>query len=369
MARIGVSLLFIKPGKVGGAEPFAYNVLAGINSLETNHQFVLFVYEDTYPLVKKIGFSSRFVIIQVKRRTFFNRFIDETFLLPSLLKKQCCEMIWLPNYFLPPFFRFKTVVSVMDLQFRHLPELFTPLKRLWLNVVVPYAIKKATVLTTIRQRCASDINLHFGIKVLPLKIPINLGRPISNRDSEEDVAITRLLIIAQQYKHKNIVTPIKALSKIKDENIHLDVVGQVDSGSVDVSNAVAACKQNISIELHGYVHRDRLEELLCDCDVLVFPSLFEGFGMPVVEAMMLNKFVVMSDLPVLREVSFGCGQYVSTPKETNSWERAIKETVARVRSGEHCNYKDRFIEGYSPPNVAVEYINVFEQCLESRTKN
>ena len=366
MPRIGVSLLFIKPGKVGGAEPFAYNILTGINSLGTNHQFVLFVYEDTFPLVQKLGLSSRFIVIQVKRRVLFNRFIDETFLLPGLLKKHCCEMVWFPNYFLPPFLKSKSVVSVMDLQFRHLPELFTPMKRLWLNIVVPYAILRATIVTTISQWCASDINCQFGREVLPLKIPINLGKLISDCGNEEEGTVTRLLIIAQQYKHKNIVTPIKALSMLKDKNIRLDIVGQVDSGSLSVSEAVADCSQNFSIKLHGYVDRERLEELLCKCDILVFPSLFEGFGMPVVEAMMLNKFVVMSDIPVLREVSLGYGQYVSLPKEADAWGRAIEEAVAKVRSGEHCTYKDKFIEIYSPPIVAIEYMDVFEQCLESK---
>lgn len=366
MSRIGISLLFIEPGKVGGVEPFAYNVLSGLNRLRTNHQFVVFVYKDAYPFVQALGLSSTFILVQVKRKRFLNRFVDETFLVPRLLKKHKCEMVWFPNYFLPPLIKFKTVVSVMDLQFRHLPSLFTLQKRLWLNVTVRHAMKKANIVTTISKWCASDIDHQYGREALPVKIPINLEMGCSNCPRPKEGPVVRLLIISQQYKHKNIVAPIKALSTINDKHIHLDVVGQIDSGSSEIAEAVKLCNTNSSIKIHGYVDRCRLEKLLCECDILLFPSLFEGFGMPVVEAMMLNKLVVMSDLPVLREVSFGCGQYVATPKESQAWREGIEAAVAMVRSGEICDYKDIFIERYSPTVVAIDYLEVFERCLNHR---
>ena len=97
MRRIGVSLLFIRPGKVGGAEPFAYNVLTGINRLGGGHQFVVFVYEDTFPLVQKLGLSSKFIVIPVKRRKWFNRFIYENFFVTYMLKNHKCDIVCFPN--------------------------------------------------------------------------------------------------------------------------------------------------------------------------------------------------------------------------------------------------------------------------------
>ena len=109
--------------------------------------------------------------------------------------------------------------------------------------------------------------------------------------------------------------------------------------------------------------RNDVPDLLMAMDLYVMPSLFEGLGMPVVEAMYFDLPVILSDLPVFHEVSFEKGIYFD-PLD----EKDLSDKMFVVQNNSFCNsYKKQVMNMYSEQNTSHKYIELFNM-LYNKTK-
>ncbi|MGH7452956.1 MAG: glycosyltransferase family 4 protein, partial [bacterium] len=320
--NIAISGLYIKPGQVGGVEQFLYNILWGLDGAGVENTYYLYCFEDTGEILKDLKLSKRFKIRVLKRVSGINRFLVEIFQLPGLLKRDGCHGVWFPNYFLPPTMRMPSVVTIHDLQFKHLPGLFSRQKRLWMEYAISRTIAKAGQVVTISNWCADDIARLYARR--PVVVYNGITGDFAKaerapRDFSLEKRKTRLALISHQYKHKNIATAIRAMNHLEADLYALELIGQIDSGTDEVRRAISDLNPAFEFREHGYLKRGEMMRLLGKCDIFIFPSIFEGFGMPVVEAMLGGIPVVASDLPVLREVSLDKATYVKEYFNPQAW--------------------------------------------------
>ncbi len=367
--KIAISGLFIKPGRVGGVEQFLYNILLGLDGAGASNTYYLYCFDDTGEVVKGLKLSNRFKIRTLKRVTAVNRFLVEIFQLPGWLEKDNCHAVWFPNYFLPPTIRLPNVVTIHDLQFKHLPGLFSPLKRWWLEYAIRRTMATAGQVVTISHWCAGDIErlyqrrplvVHNGIADDFAKIS-RAPHPLSL-----DKRKTRLLLISHQYKHKNLVTAIRAMNHLEPGLYALEIVGQIDAGSNEIRQALAGLKPGFEFREYGYLPRGKMLRLLGESDIFVFPSIFEGFGMPVVEAMLGGIPVVASDLPVIREVSLGQATYVKDFFNARAWAGAIKQVRQRIIRRQ-IETPVELRKRFAPALAAEKYCKIFENAIADTT--
>jgi glycosyltransferase involved in cell wall biosynthesis len=133
---------------------------------------------------------------------------------------------------------------------------------------------------------------------------------------------------ANAYPHKNHVALLRAFQRFRSE--HPDLPGRlILCGLVQpqLARALRECRPEARIEHVGYVSRERLAALYADCTAVLIPSLFEGFGIPLIEAMGYGKKIFCAELPVFRELAGDAVEYFDATSEA-----AIAAQCARIFS-------------------------------------
>lgn len=353
---------FVYAGRVGGAEQMLYNLVSGFCG---NKESVLLACHDPMRLDK--SFRSR---MEKEDRCQIvvsgcsgPRFISEQY--ACLDSRFSGDAILFPNYFIPPYIpkRCGRVVAVIhDLQYRYFPQYFSARKRAWLRFAHRLTLQRADRVVVISNSVRDDIIRFYGDSaaknVSVVHNPISWDR--FHDDSSEGATPPVLngqpyiLAVAAQYPHKNLETIIRAfamLAKRKDD-IHLVLAGQLSdklvgssSSHIDIKGLISSLVLSDRVHVTGHVDDKSLGHLYRGASLFLFPSVFEGFGMPPVEAMGLGLPTLTTRSSSIPEVTLEKAHYVLDAYDVDEWAakmeamlnnpdkyRVSDETSAQLRS-------------------------------------
>ncbi|CAA9213429.1 MAG: hypothetical protein AVDCRST_MAG56-70 [uncultured Cytophagales bacterium] len=368
--KILVSGLFVHPGKVGGAENYLYNLLKGFDQLGAAGDIDLLLnagYSDYNPVVQRFN--------PIPVRLMGNRaFYD--YLLPRVVTQYpAYESVLLPNYVTPlglfasgrqP----RCVTTIHDLLYLHFPRFFSMGKRLWQNTANLHTLNRADKVVCISDFVRHDILERFGEKyknkLQTIHNPIDFDRFGEVAGAEKPYPHDYILSVSAMYPHKNTLTLLKAFREYKkktDNGVKLVLAGQLpkhllgsDFGEYhkELSHVLA---HTPDIIVTGYIPNRQLDILYRHCLFFVYPSLFEGFGMPVVEALGCGKPAITTKCASLYEVSMGKAVYVENPAS----EHELAEKIAYCYDNlpgltrEAARLTPILREKYSVQNIAGQY--------------
>lgn len=218
-----------------------------------------------------------------------------------------CDVFHATNYVLPPTRRAARVVTVQDLTFVRFPATVTPAV-LRFQQLVPRSIARADVVLCPAESTADDVAEHYGLSrdtvlVTPLGVDpawARTERPSTAWLAEHGMPDRYVLFVGSQEPRKGLDTLIAAHSAARAGNRDgvptLVLAGPPGWGKpVDAPDAIRT----------GYLTDAELRSLVAGASCLVLPSVYEGFGLPLLEAMACGRPVIASDLPVHREVTGG----------------------------------------------------------------
>ncbi|RIX84823.1 glycosyltransferase [Acidovorax cavernicola] len=253
------------------------------------------------------------------------------FLLDTLLYNVHLALGWLhgervfslfPNYFLPfsllaPFGRHRdSIVVVHDVQYKSYPQYFTPQKRLWLDWNLHRVARSAADVVFISRSSQADFERHFARCEHAAVIfnPVDAGAGTAGSDSADRSPTSggRYLIAAYHYyPHKNFEGILKLFVRMKRQGLvdYLDITG---NGAAEVERMVSAMAPafRASVRHRGLVSRKELLRLYRGATAFVSLSTFEGFNLSAAEAATLGVPLLLSDLPVHRELFAGYAFFV-----------------------------------------------------------
>jgi glycosyltransferase involved in cell wall biosynthesis len=289
-----------------------------------------------------------------------NRFVAEqrACLDPTL----AADAVLFPNYYVPPIVprRLGRVGVVMhDFQYRHFPRHFSARKRAWLRAAQAWAMRRADRVIAISAFVRGDAIRLFGgrvadkIAVVPnavswARFADSLGRP-------RPAPRPYILSVAAQYPHKNLETVIRAFDRLARSNRDLLLVlcGQGYAGLHGVAARRAGLGALIDeleladrVVLTGHVDDPTLAQWYRHAEMFVFPSLFEGFGMPPVEALGFGLPTLVSGTTSLPEVTRGLAHIVDRPRDAAAWAAAMAAIL-------------RAPDPFRPPPDDVERLRAF----------
>ncbi len=361
--NILLSSLFLTPGKVGGAENFLYNLTKGFKDNSVENIDILLNSNNKYEPENFLDYN--LVMQEVK----YNRAFNEMFL--KNLDEYSATLM--TNY-VSPLKKFKNVTTVIhDLQYKHYPEFFTKKKRAWLHFSHLNTLKHANKVVAISDFVRDDIISRFGQKyankIYTIYNPIDLKRFDKTREislkDEYKIEKKFILSVAAHYPHKNIKTLILAFNEFckTNDNYQLVLTGQLPSnlvGGDKTSNAKLLndlVANNPNIIITGYVDNDVLGELYRNASLFVFPSLFEGFGMPPVEAMMMGLPTITTKHPAIFETTMGKALYVDNPTDYSELCTKIEFVLANLDDfiSKIQETKGQLQHRYSLQNIAKQY--------------
>jgi len=261
------------------------------------------------------------------------------------------DVTFFPAHTIPFYHGRKTVVTLHDVGFRHFPELYTPLERIYHNYSMGFSVKHATRIITISEATKKDLIKIY--KADPKKITIIYHgfdkikyRPLNSTDKTPDY-IKKLgkyiYFIGRLEAKKNIVNLIKAYGDFrKNSNVKLKLVLAGRPGYLyqDIVAEIDKCDPTIRkdiIEL-GYVDDEKVTMLMRMATIFVFPSKFEGFGMPLVEAMASGVPIVASNTTSIPEIVDNCA-LLSDPDDFRSIAKNIKTIAENSSVAKDCSEK------------------------------
>jgi glycosyltransferase involved in cell wall biosynthesis len=302
-----------------------------------------------------------------------NRFLGEAYHVPRVSLGLGADGILFPNYFTAPTtFGVPSMTVVHDLLYRHIPDVFTRIKRLWLGASHSLTVRCATVVVAISQSVADDLcSAHgsaFSDRIVVIPNPIDWSR-FTASDSTLPTPLQGnryILSVAAEWPHKNVGTLVRAFAQARDQlaDYKLVLVGQfrnelrghTRSGARSLSEEIALAGIQDRVVQTGHITDAELGTLYRRAELFVFPSLFEGFGMPPVEALGLGLPVITTRCGALPESTRGLATYVKDPMSAGE----LAETIITVAKQPH-RYApaqhdiQQLRELYAPGRIAALY--------------
>jgi glycosyltransferase involved in cell wall biosynthesis len=343
--RIGINASWMTPGHVGGMEWYVRNLVAQLGAIDQDHDYVLVTapnnqatFQLPSPRWKKVvyaGHENSPTVFRVAdrtaapsggRRQWLRRAYrllrrpwarGSTRALSDLIRGEGVDLWFCPLiYALPLDASVPIVTTIPDLQHEYYPDFFTEEDFALRAVGYPYSCRVATATIGISRHVANEIVRLYDIPAervfsTPLALdpsyqlpPMAIDRLVNAARLKFRIDYDFILYPANGWKHKNHEALIEALHIVRDRHPRLNLV--LIGCEFDVLDRIRPLIKRYRLQpavRHlGYVSRDDLIGLYAACKLLVFPSLFEGFGLPLLEAMHFGVPVACSNVTSLPEV-------------------------------------------------------------------
>ncbi|MBA2506956.1 MAG: glycosyltransferase family 4 protein [Thermoleophilaceae bacterium] len=240
--------------------------------------------------------------------------------LPRRLKRDGAGLIHSPNCFLPLRRPCPGVVTIHDLAFEAHPEDFAPKTGLKYRTFAKRAARSAEAVICPSEWTRRDVCERYG--VAEEKVHVIPEAPALPPGDEQPPAGPYLLAVGDLRRKKNLDTLVKAYGELHEEGMpHQLLIAGSDAGEGERLKALAG---SAPVAFLGYVDDAHLDALMRGADLLVHPSLYEGFGLVVLEAMVRGTPVALANATALPETAAGAA-VLFDPRSREDMKRAIRE--------------------------------------------
>jgi glycosyltransferase involved in cell wall biosynthesis len=244
--------------------------------------------------------------------------------LPLQLRRERPDVVHAPSCFLPLWRPCAGVVTIHDLAFEVFPEDFAPRTRTKFKVITPRAARSAERIVTVSAFTRDDVCERYGID--PAKVHVVPNAPSLPIGEAPAPAGPYLLGVGDLRAKKNWGRLVRAWRALRAEGLpHRLVIAGGDAGEADALRAAAGGEP---LELPGYVDDATLDALMRGADAVVHPSLYEGFGLVVAEAMARGVPVAAARGTALPEAGGDAGVYFD-PLDPDAIAAAVHDVLAR----------------------------------------
>jgi glycosyltransferase involved in cell wall biosynthesis len=327
------------PGAVGGSEIYARNLLREIARLEPELEMVVYCGREALESLRGEPFGPRceFHVSPVPSRIKPARVAAELTWLPRRARRDRVELLHSLGTTSPPWCPVPSVVSVLDVIYHHFPETFPRAAQLGLRVVVPAGAKRADRVLAISE--AGKREIAATLKVDPDRIEtIHLGfgfgseqpQVTSAKELRERYGLGEaplVLTVSSSLRHKNLDRLLEAFARLEGAgDARLVVVGHAGRDQKALRERVAALGLAERVLFTGWIEDADLEGFYAAASVFAYPTLMEGFGMPVLEAMRREVPVACSNLSALPEVAGDAAEYFD-PYDVDSIAVAVRRLL------------------------------------------
>lgn len=308
--RIAIDAHSVGTG-LGGNESYATNLIEALATIDSVNEYTLYV---TRPeAVRK--FSQRWPNFVVRQTRPHTPLIRIPLTLSAELRKNPVDVLHV-QFTAPPFAPCPVVVSIHDLSFEHLPETFKRRSRAQLRLTVRRSARKATHILALSEHARSDIVATYGIPpdrvtAIPLAAADRFEPVVDERELQRvrhtyGIAGDYILTVGSIQPRKNLGRLIAAYARLRTDakvgGPQLVIVGRQAWLVGETLRAIRDSGFSDSIILTGYVPDDDLPALYSGARCFVYPSFFEGFGLPPLEAMKCGVPVIAGNRTSLVEV-------------------------------------------------------------------
>jgi glycosyltransferase involved in cell wall biosynthesis len=312
--HIGLNLLFLVPGETGGMEVYARELIPQLLAAAPQLRFTAFINREAAQAGGgPWGELLPAVTLPVSARSRVQWVLGEQTLLPALAARRRVGLLHSLASTAPLWGRFGRIATVHDLIYARFPEAHPGLRDRGMRILVPAAARRSQRVIAISRSTRDDLVGLLGLA--PAKIDViaqaqgttHRARALPEQQTRERLGLgARQVVLSLSAKrpHKNLARLIGALARIDAERRPLLVLpGYRTWHERELRERAAALGVSDDVRFLGWVSAEELEGLWVLARAFVFPSLYEGFGLPVLEAMARGVPVACSNVSSLPEVA------------------------------------------------------------------
>lgn len=255
----------------------------------------------------------RFVLCHPPRRRAL-RVLWHALVFPRMLRRAKPDVLHLPNLIYVPRIGVPTVLTVHDLAHYQYPHKFGMLRSLLLRRLLHRTIGNADLVIAVSDYTRRDIVRFIGYPAARTRVVWEGGPLLQDQHPAPQPEKDYFLYVGQLERSKNVDTLVRGFldsELFKQRGIELWIAGRMDNAEVDIRAALDGRNDDGRVKLLGYVADAQLPSLYAGCQAFVFPSLIEGFGLVLLEAMCHGAPVIASDASVMPEVVGEAGLLVA----------------------------------------------------------
>lgn len=307
--RVGLNILFIKPAKLGGSAAYARGLIEALPSAAPEFEFVVFCSRDnaSWPLPDAPTIIR--VVCPTPSASVARRYLYEQTRFQRLVYKSGVDLLHSLGYVTPLWCHVPSIVSIYDLNFTRIGAQMSPQRRLALNFFVRASAMRSRRIITISEFSKSELVNHLHIR--PSKIDVTHLAPSRASNSLRKALQTSMYGLTGPYVvafssgsgHKNIDRLVEAmrLARSKYQLHHqLLVIGHRPDHRMPETQ---------EFRFTGFIEDEERDRLVAGADLLAFPSMYEGFGLPVLDAMATGVPVAASNRAAIPEIGGTAAAY------------------------------------------------------------
>lgn len=359
--RIGIDIKAFKNGRTGISR-YLRNLLKQLEELDRENSYYLFEcrpseYKFENPKWKKILIRWRLPGI-----------LWQQFILPFYLKKYKIDLLWAPEQICPVFYKGIIFTTVHDLVAVRFPETCQTSNKYIQKFLFPLTIKSSSYLLPVSNVVAEEIKKYYGhilnncnIVVVPNGSP--QWMPEMKNSNRRDF----LFFAGNMEPRKNLLNLIEALEILYKKGIKIPLHIAGPSGW---KNKKIFSKLNSSPVVHyvkflGYISEEKLIEEYKTCRAVIYPSLYEGFGLPILEAMCFGCRIMTSKGTVMEEIAKKCARYFD-PFDSSDIASCIEHTLSEPLPNEReLEMYREILLTYSWEKSASQLYSIFKKYSNS----
>jgi alpha-1,3-rhamnosyl/mannosyltransferase len=340
---VAVNLLWCKPGEVGGSEEYLVRQLAGLGGLDSDVALTLCcttAFARAHPEL-----TERFAVRSppgLGGRRSARIIAEHTWL---VRRTAGFDVVHHGGGTAPLLGKRPILLTVHDLQYLQFPQYFSPLRLRYLRWMMPRSVARASVVATPSEFVRGTVIDAFGadparVVVVPHGVrsaPMEHGVRSDDVTSVEQGDVARryglgdgpyVVYPAMTHPHKNHRLLLEVMARHwTDPTLRLVLLGGAGAAEAEVDRAIVDLGLGDRVIRPGRVPAADRDALIGGATALVFPSRYEGFGAPLIEAMALGTPVICGDHPALREVAGSAA--IVLPDDVDAWSGALDEVRRR----------------------------------------
>lgn len=278
------------------------------------------------------------------------------------------DVFFTPTHYAPRFSPVPTVISIMDMSFFYFPQLFNKKDLHQLKSWTAYSAKNAAKIVTISKASKHDIMKLYNIPSEKIVVTYpgikgKEGKHISMESLKEKHSLDKpyILFVGTLQPRKNITRLIEAFSMLRNPEVDLVIVGK--KGWLYEEILVAPEKFHVrdNVKFLEFIEDDELASLYKQAEFFILPSLYEGFGLPVLEAMQQGCPVITSNVSSLPEVGGDAALYVDPENTSDIKEKMEKLLTDKTLQKDLIEKGKKQVKKFSWEKTAQETLAVLQQ--------
>jgi len=357
-----------------GNATYIRNLIAALYAMQGDEAYALMARDPGHPFYRGLPQRGRSRAIGVRQGAGLLRI---AFTLGRAAARQGVDCLHV-QYAAPLGWRGSLVATIHDLGFIHVPASFPAALRLALRVLVPWSIARASTIITSSEFCRRDIEARYRAAAgKVVTIPLAAAPHFAPRDAGETAAVLARYGLAPGFvfslgrlnRRKNLERLLLAHARLRTDgvtDVPLVIGGKLDFGGEDVEGRAKLSTNGSNVRLVGLIPDDDLPHFYGGAGCFVYPSIFEGFGLPLVEAMACGTPVVGANRTALPELIEDAGLVVD-PESVDAIASAMARLLTdRALAADHARRGIERSRRYSWSETARRTLSVYRDAVASR---